>query len=168
MENKQWLRSQIYQTTIGGRVIPSWNHWRLYLDVPRFLEIATQLERRIRDRVQTIDYLCPIPKSGIPLGTLLAERLQVPLLNFWWGDGIFCQEHIRQGAHIVLLDPDIKSGRSLHFALTVLDVIQPTIECLATIIYHDTYPHEFTMPVKQQWLQDGKIIYLYRMSELKL
>ncbi|HIQ04529.1 MAG TPA: phosphoribosyltransferase, partial [Anaerolineae bacterium] len=133
MQVESRLQAQLHQVTIGGHLVTVWDHWRLYLDPALIRAIVERLEERVRHQVESIDYLCPIPRSGIWLGTLLAERLRVPLLNFWWGEGVFCQEYVQQGSRIVLFDPDVKTGRSLYSALTLLGRIRPTIECLVTV-----------------------------------
>jgi hypoxanthine phosphoribosyltransferase len=160
------LRQQLRRTRIGDHDITVWDHWPLYLDPDLTKEMVDHLQNLVCDRATRIDYLCPIPRGGMLLAASLAQRLQVPLLAFWWGDGILAQERVNEGAHIVLFDTDIKTGRALHFALAVLETIHPSIECLITVIYHDQYPAEFTMPIKVQWFEERKIISLYRMSEL--
>ena len=134
---KTWLRSQLSQARIGGHSVAAWDHWGLYLDPSRVETILDRLESAMGGRIRSVDYLCPIPKSGLVLGSLLANRLGMPLLNFWWGDGVYCQEQISPGVKIALFDPDVKTGKSLHSALMTLEAIKPTIECLVTIVYHD-------------------------------
>ncbi len=163
---REELRRQLTVSRISGQEITVWDHWQLYLNPPLTATVAGMLEDELRAFVDHLDYLCPIPKGGMPLGSTLAHRLGLPVLNFWWDRGIYCQDYIPRSPRLVLFDPDVRSGWALRSALLELEPIQPRIECLLTVIYHDTYPSAFTVPLKETWHRQRKIVHLFTMSEL--
>lgn len=166
MNIKDELSQQLTVSVIGGQQITVWDHWRLYLNPELTMALAGMVEDRLRAFVDRLDYLCPIPKGGMPLASVVAHRLELPVLNFWWDKGVYCRNHIPQSPRVVLFDPDVKSGWALHSALMAIDSVQPQIECLLTIVYDDAYPPDFTIRLKEAWYQQNKIVHLFTMSEL--
>jgi len=166
MDIREALRRQLTISHIGGQELTIWDHWQLYLDSALMDAVVGMLEDRLRASAKDLDYLCPIPKGGMPLGSILAYRLDLPLLNFWWDRGAYCLEHISPAPRLVLFDPDVKSGWALHSTLMALEPLKPRIVFLLTVIYHDTYPPEFTVPLRETWYRQRKIIPLFTMSEL--
>lgn len=160
------LCSQLVESHIGEETLTVWDHWQLYLDPEQMNVVADMLEHRLRAFVENIDYLCPIPKGGIPLGTILASRLGLPLLNLWWNQGPLCPERIPSAPRLVLFDPDVKSGWALHSALLELSPLKPRVEFLLTVLYHDRYPPELTVPLRDTWYRRRKVVHLFTMSEL--
>lgn len=129
--------------------------------------VIEQLVEKVRDRISGVDYLCPLPKSGMPLCSILADHLKIPLFHYWFGKDLLARAGIPQKASIALCDSIINSGTTLKDGCTLLAHLDPSTQFLVTVIYNDMYPAKQNISIKTEWEEDGKLVYLYRMSELR-
>ncbi len=160
------IRGQLHYTQLSGHKVGVWNHWLLYHDAKLTSAVLDALLNGFGGSLSEVDYLCAIPKSGLILGTLISQRMGLPLLTYWRGEGVYGADRIRSKARVALFDPDVRSGWSLQMALTNLEEVGAQVESLCAILYDDTYPEEYTIPIRDQWYRAGRIHALCTLTEI--
>lgn len=131
-----------------------WDEWSFYNDVSATLEVADKLHAEITKRIEinTVDYVIGLSKSGLPLASLMALKLNKPLLPFSIGELfgstgetiIGFSDEIRQqikGSSVLVFDSHVRSGETFRLYQKTINSLR--ISTLAFCVIADC-----SMPVE--------------------
>lgn len=144
-----------------------WDSWAMYLDPVLVREVEDRLVSIGSPGIAEVDYICPIPMAGLPLGATFQRTLGKPIITLDWNrQEIRCRERVKWGASVALIDTVLQTGHTLDNALQVLDSIGGRFTRHIVIAYDDLCPVVKVHKQRNQYLQEGKIEFLYKFSEL--
>lgn len=154
-------------TTIANRNVVSWRYWGVYLHPGLVRILVDRMIQLLPDAYTDADYLCPVPRSGLALGGYLQAALSKPMVTFYWQHHVLHGDpHIKPDAKVILIDTNVNAGETLERASARLSRVGAEVLCAVVWVLNDTYPPEIEYPMKRDFLTEGKLHYLYTVSDL--
>lgn len=161
----------------GDPIFPQWNHWGLYLDRVVTLEVVARLATILRKHRSQYDILCPVPTSGFPLGAMLYQNVDVPVLaSFHWRDAEFHAESslrrfietLGHPPRVCAIDSSISTGSSLYLSQQMIkERLGGTVDLVVTVVDNDVVLQEFVDPIKAEFISSRKLFTLFKVSDLE-
>jgi len=125
----------------SGKESPYYMDLRILPSYPKIFDRVTDLYVRCFEeeiKGEEINRIVGIPTAGIPLATLISQKMDMPMVYYRGkrkehGTGKIVEGEIEEGDHVVLIDDVITTGKSIlncFFDLKELGVLVEGILCL--------------------------------------
>ena len=118
--------------------------------------------------LEDFDIVCTMSSTGLPVATLLCSALRKELLAVDDQEFLFLpKDKVGPAEKVLLLDSGIQTGSHLKEVINKIQSQRGIVVGALCICFNDLLPKEKSyLPIVDEMIEDGKVIYLYKISDL--